>query len=546
MIKLILEILFCSVTLSIIAQEKPNIILIMADDLGYGDVGFNGNTIIKTPHMDAMANSHLKLTHFYAGAPVCSPTRGTCLTGRHAYRYGIFAANEGHLPAQEVTIAKLLKQNGYITGHFGKWHIGTLDPNFSSKGDARDPEANFAPPWQRDYDESFVTESSVSTWDPLSTSVPYYDNGVITTDNLEGDDSRVMMDRVVPFIENAVSNKKPFLSVIWFHAPHEPFVAGPDYKAMYPGYTEDEKNYYGCITAMDDQIGRLQAKLEELNIDDNTIIFFCSDNGPEGKELDDGTLTKPGVTGGLRGRKRSVYRGGTGVPAFIIWPGKTDTPSVSEYTCSTLDYLPTIIDALGISMPDERPLDGISLLPMLDALETERPQALPFMHKSKAYWIDGDLKFITKNNWDVNEVYNLKDDPFETTNIKSQHSNKVAEVQKQIEDWNISCYISHSGGDYDTPFTPVALWEGIPQATAIWSPKNINCTIYPNPATDYISLQSLSHVMEVKIFNAQGQLVSTIKDPKHRISVVNLKTGHYILKATTKKNEVAVNSFLLK
>lgn len=444
---------------SAFAQDKPNIILIMADDMGYGDVGFNGNTIIKTPHMDALAESGLKLTNFYSGGPVCSPTRGTCLTGRHYHRYGIFSANIGHLPKQEVTIQGLLKENGYKTGHFGKWHIGTLDSNYSTKGDSRKPAENFAPPWERDYDVSFVTESSVSTWDPLSTSVPYYFNGEITTENLSGDDSRVIMDRVVPFIESAVNEEKPFLSVIWFHTPHEPVVAGPEYKAMYSSYSEGKQHYYGCITAMDDQIGRLYNKLQDLNIDDNTIIFFCSDNGPEGKEESD---DRPGSTGGLRGRKRSLYCGGTGVPAFIVWPGKTDTPSTSNYVSGTLDYLPTILDALDIEMPDNRPIDGISLLPMLNGTETERPRPLPFMtNRGKAAWIDGDLKFITNNKGIVSEVYNLRTDRYETTNLRSQYPEKIEKINKHIHAWNFSCKKSHAGGDYEGDYTPVDTWDGL-------------------------------------------------------------------------------------
>ena len=164
----ILQVLILFLGMSIMActQQKPNIILIMADDLGYGDVGFNGNTIIKTPHLDKMSASGLTFTNFYSGGPVCSPTRGTCLTGRHYFRYGIFSANIGHLPKEEITLARLLKKEGYTTGHFGKWHLGTLNPEFSPKGEKRKPKENFAPPWQRDYDESFVTESAVSTWNP--------------------------------------------------------------------------------------------------------------------------------------------------------------------------------------------------------------------------------------------------------------------------------------------------------------------------------------------------------------------------------------------
>jgi len=443
------------------AQNKPNVILIMADDLGYGDVGFNGNTIIKTPHMDTMANEGLTFTNFYAGGPVCSPTRGTVLTGRHYSRYGIFSANIGHLPKEEITLQQLLKENGYTTGHFGKWHLGTLDKEISAKGAKRKPKLNFAPPWEHNFDESFVTESAVATWNPTIgeryVNNPYYHNGVVATENLSGDDSQVIMDRVVPFIENAVANEQSFLSIIWFHTPHEPVKAGPEYKKMYSEYSEGKQNYYGAVTAMDDQIGRLQATLEKLNIDDNTIIWFCSDNGPEGKIESD---KRPGNTGGLRGRKRSLYSGGVGVPAFVKWPKKVKPNTTTNFISGTLDYLPTLIDALGFNMPDNRPIDGVSLLLMLEGKETSRKRPLPFMHKGKAAWIQGDLKYVSKGG-SVVEVYNLRTDRFEQNNVIAQYPEKVEEINQHIMEWNLSCKKSHSGADYETDFKPVDKWKGI-------------------------------------------------------------------------------------
>ena len=242
-------------------QGRPNIILMMADDLGYGDTGFNGNKIIRTPHLDRMAQDGVKLTHFYAGNSVCSPTRGTCLTGRHHHRYGIWTANVGHLPKQEITLARMLKQQGYATGHFGKWHLGTLSKTISSKGERRKPAENFAPPWERDYDRSFVTESAVTTWNPgvgkRARNNPFYDDGVAVDPNdtsLQGGAARVVVDRAVPFMEQAVKEGKPFLSVVWFHAPHEDIEAGPDYLEMYEGQG-DAAHYYGCITELDEQVG---------------------------------------------------------------------------------------------------------------------------------------------------------------------------------------------------------------------------------------------------------------------------------------------------
>lgn len=443
------------------AKPKPNIILIMADDLGYGDVGFNGNQIIKTPHMDAMAETGVKFTSFFSGGPVCSPTRGTCLTGRHYHRYGIYTANIGHLPKQEITLAQVLKEKGYTTGHFGKWHLGTLDPKISAKGKKRKPAANFAPPWERDYDESFVTESAVATWNPTThtryINNPYYHNGKVTTENLDGDDSRIVMDRVVPFIENAIEENRPFFSVVWFHAPHDPALAGPDDRKLYAQYSDGEQNYYGCITAMDRQIGRLKDRLKELGVADNTMIWFCSDNGPEGKKINQ---KRPGSTGGLRGRKRSLYSGGVGVPAFLVWPNKLKAGKTSNCVTSTLDYLPTIIDALDIRMPDKRPIDGLSLLPILNGSEDKRTKPLPFMYRGKASWIDGDLKFMTKKD-KVTEVYNLREDRAETTNLINEYPEKVAEINEYILKWNLSCRRSHAGDDYHDEFTPVDKWKGI-------------------------------------------------------------------------------------
>ena len=445
----------------VLAQERPNIILIMADDLGYGDVGFNGHKIIKTPSMDKMAASGMKFTNFYAGGPVCSPTRGTVLTGRHYFRYGIFSANIGHMPKQEIVLPEILKEQGYTTGHFGKWHLGTLHKEKSPKGPRRKPLENYSPPSFHSYDESFVTESAVATWNPSVgrryKDNPYYYNGIEETENLEGDDARVIMDRVLPFIENAADKKQPFLAVIWFHTPHKPVVAGSEYKKMYSEYSEGQQNYFGAVTAMDEQIGKLQETIEKIEIDDNTIIWFCSDNGPEGIVESSKNV---GSTGGLRGRKRSLYSGGVGVPSYVVWPGKVKAGSTSNYISGTLDYVPTIMDILNIKMPDDRPIDGTSLLPMIEGKETSRVKPLPFMHRGKAVWIQGDLKFMTHGK-KVAEVYNLRTDRFEENNLMSQYKEKAAEMNKFIMDWNLSCKDSHAGKDYNLDFKPVGKWSGI-------------------------------------------------------------------------------------
>ena len=240
---LLLAIGVCTDALPAEDVSPPNVILVMADDLGWGDVGFNGNEIIETPHLDEMAAAGIQLNRFYAAAPVCSPTRGSCLTGRHPYRYGIFSANTGHMLPPEQTLAELLRDHGYATGHFGKWHLGTLTTTEqdANRGGPRGRQ-HFALPSEHGFDVFFSTESKVPTWDPMVRprgitgrtwwdpatdpdqhtpyGTAYWSNAGRVTDNLSGDDSRIVMDRAIPFLHEAVSNKTPFFSVIWFHAPH--------------------------------------------------------------------------------------------------------------------------------------------------------------------------------------------------------------------------------------------------------------------------------------------------------------------------------------
>ena len=461
-------------------MSTPNIILMMCDDLGYGDVGFNGNEIIKTPNLDRLANNGIRFTRFYAGGPVCSPTRGTCLTGRHYFRYGVTHANRGHLPTQEITLARMSKSFGYATGHFGKWHLGTLDPNYSGKPN-RNPARNYAPPWERDYDASFATEYAVPTWDPTVDinqrtgerldqpwASPYYENGKLATENLEGCDSRVLMDRAIPFIEQAVENGEQFLTTIWFHAPHSPVVAGPEYRAMYSEYSEDEQHYYGCITAIDDQVGRLYHALEAWGVANNTMIWFCSDNGPEGRTGRDGRHR--GSTGGLRGRKRSLFDGGVGVPALLHWPGHAEPGRTVEMPCSTLDYFPTIAEVMGYEMPDNRPIDGISLLPVIEGNMTERPTPIPYRFNSgknsmfgapTISMIDNRYKCLTNLSSDGSEdlCFDMIEDRAETTNLANEQRERMGQTRETLRQWLRSCEVSHNGGDY--AYEPVAPFEEV-------------------------------------------------------------------------------------
>ena len=314
-------------------QERPNVILVMADDLGWGDLGCQGHPDLKTPHLDALANDGVRFTRFHAAAPVCSPTRASCLTGRHPYRADIRGANSGHLGEHEATLQGVLGEAGYRTGHFGKWHLGTLTKTLreSNRGGPRGLK-HFAPPWLRGFEVCFSTEAKVPTFDPMKhpkTGAPYgthYWNhhGEVVRDNVDGDDSRVIMDRVLPFVRTATSEKQPFFAVVWFHAPHLPIVASPEDRKPYASFDETTQHYYGCITALDREVGRLRNVLTEVGVADNTIVWFCSDNGPEGK-----AGKAPGSAGPLRGRKRSLLEGGLAGPAIAWLPGVLERGAAS-------------------------------------------------------------------------------------------------------------------------------------------------------------------------------------------------------------------------
>ena len=354
----------------------------MCDDLGWGDVGFNGNKIIRTPHLDAMAKAGLKFNRFYAAAPVCSPTRGSCITGRHPYRYGIPFANSGHMKPEELTLAELLKKQGYTTGHFGKWHVGTLTKTVkdANRGGPRGMK-HFSPPQANGFDVCFSTESKVPTWDPLlrpkgNNSSKWWDavsaageakpygtaywneRGESVTGNTRGDDSRVIMDRAIPFIRDAAGRSQPFFGIVWFHAPHLPVVAGPRHTAMYAGHAKYAQHYYGCITALDEQVGRLRAELRTLGIDKETVLFFCSDNGAANRY--DGLFDSSGP---LRGAKRAMYEGGLRTPMIARWPGRIPVNTASDAIWSFADFLPTVAALARAKAP--KGLDGISVLPEL-------------------------------------------------------------------------------------------------------------------------------------------------------------------------------------
>jgi len=438
------------------SADTPNVILCMADDMGWGDAGYNGHPIIKTPALDEMARSAVRFDRFYAGAPVCSPTRGSCITGRHPYRYGIFFANVGSLPKEEVTLAEVLGGLGYATGHFGKWHLGSLTRTVreSNRGGPKGVE-HYSPPWEHGFDTCFSTEAKVPTYDPMKrpgSDKPYgthYWSGPeqMVTDNLEGDDSRIIMDRAVPFIRQAVGEKKPFFAVIWFHAPHLPVLAGPKHRKLYAEQPEGAQHYLGCISALDDQVARLRKELRTLGVAENTMLWFCSDNGPEGPKR---TPTN-GSAGPLRGRKRSLYEGGIRVPGLLEWPGRFKRPTTIAAPCGTEDYFPTVVAALGYELKAGQkvlPKDGVNILPILEGKRTSRPNPMGRQSSGQLALIDNQYKLIRPKPDKPWELYDLLADTAEAKDLAADKPKVVAKMAKTALAWQESCARSLTGADY--------------------------------------------------------------------------------------------------
>jgi len=446
---------------------RPNVILCMTDDQGWGDTGYNGHPHLKTPNLDKMASQGVRFDRFYSAAPVCSPTRGSCVTGRHPSRYGINFAMDGHMKPQELTLYEALQAEGYATGHFGKWHIGTLTPERGAQNRwgvwSKKPKEHYSPPWVNGVETCFVTESKVPTWDPMKmpehwkkknapADQPFGNDyftgpGKIAKENLQGDDSRVIMDRAIPFIKQATAAKKPFLAVVWFHTPHSPVLAGPKHLAMYKDRPEHEAHYYGCVTAMDEQVGRLRKTLEDLNVADDTIMFFCSDNGPARQ----GKKRHVGSPGALRGYKLSLFEGGIRVPGLMTWPRRIKRAKIVKSPASTSDYVPTVYDALGIKPKGQpAPMDGVSLLPVVCGNETKRPRPIAFALHGKSALVDNRYKIYSSNKGKIYALYDLADDPGEKNDIAAKHPEIVASMKKTLETWRASCKASNAGEDYKT------------------------------------------------------------------------------------------------
>lgn len=422
--------------------SKPNVVLVMADDMGWGQTGYYKHPVLKTPHLDAMAANGVRFDRFYAGASNCSPTRATVMTGRTNDRTGVQTHGYAMRP-QERTIAQVMSRNGYSTGHFGKWHLnGMRGPGVPIlKDDIRSPGRFGFDQW--------VSVTNFFDRDPLMSR-----NGVF--EQFAGDSSEIAVAEALKFITNSVNNKKPFFTVVWYGTPHSPFIAGPDDEAIFSDLKKDSANHYGELVAMDRSIGHLRSKLRDLKVADNTLFWFCSDNGGLPK-------ITPETVRGLRGFKNSLYEGGLRVPSVIEWPKGIRPGQVVTVPACTVDILPTVMEATGAKdtrLP--KVLDGISLVSAFQGQYTKRSQPIGFRHTNRHAWIDHDWKLVQPNPNGKWELYHLSDDQTEKQNLITEQPDIAKKMQRQFEAWNATVDQSVAGKDYPggkvVPADPEPVW----------------------------------------------------------------------------------------
>ncbi len=411
------------------APRPPNLLIFLADDLGYGDLGCYGHPVIQTPHLDAFARQAVRLTQAYSASAVCSPSRSALLTGRTPYRNGVFTwipeGREIHLRTSEVALPKLLQARGYATCHVGKWH---LNSHFNQPSQ---PQPN-----DHGYDWWFATQNN---------SAPSHENPVNFVRNgkpagpLRGYSAPLVAAEAVAWLKQHRDPARPFLLSVWTHEPHYPIKSDPAFKALYPNLTDDvQREHHANVTQMDHAFGIVLRALDELNLTGDTLVIFTSDNGPEG----DGIRTPGrGSTGGLRSRKRSVYEGGIGVPFLVRWPGHTRAGTTSDVPVIGSDIFVTAVKAAGARLPTDRLLDGGDFLPALAGRPVERARPLYWRcaiapEPLKTAMRVGDWKILADEALTTFELYNLGRDPRETTELSAREPAKLAEMKAALRKLN--------------------------------------------------------------------------------------------------------------
>jgi len=478
---------------------RPNIIYIISDDQGWGDGGYNGHPTLKTPELDAMAAESLRCDRFYAAASVCSPTRATVLTGRSNWRMNITSPlnpGEAAIPHSNKTLAEYLQPLGYYTAHVGKWHVGGFD--------AATAGSYYRPPWDAGFDHCHSTYNVVNTGDPYNNLLSQYDAAVAANDTnaiaeaeatlksdmywiypppegktpaangaynisfeeartntllRSGNDAATTGQKTIDFIREAKQQGKPFFIYCCFHSVHTPLSVIPDYVDMYSGIDSDYLKYFTSMTAMDDQIGRIRDELRAQGIADNTIVVFSSDNGPNKKSAPKVYVpseqggrfyyTRVGSPGGYRGYKRDEHEGGLRVPGIIEWPSVITAPRITKYPVVTYDFVPAILELLGIEPELPMDGDGEKLLKLMRNQIAENPDGslvnptderkpMGFKDSKDDTWMTHTHKLVRTDWTDTPggaftwELYDMINDEFEETDLSATNPELL---NSMIADW---------------------------------------------------------------------------------------------------------------
>lgn len=433
------------------SKQRPNIVLMLIDDLGYGDLACYGNTFHETPNIDALCRGCLKFTNAYAAAPVCSPSRAGILTGQHPARLhltqwipGVVYPHEKlleptvptHLSAGTPTIASELKRLGYVTGSIGKWHLGG----------------------EGFYPENFGFDVNVAGDDHGHPAPPHGYFGPFQYHNLQGGSEQdnlteVLTSKVEDFISGAVGQKAPFFLYLAEYAVHLPLGARPEEIAKYEhknGNTnrdaEPDPVYAAMVESVDKALGSLRAKLDSLGVADNTIIFLTSDNGGVG--FQGRNLHRVGNNGSLHGGKGYTYEGGIREPLIVHWPGVTEPGTVCDVPVFGCDFMPTFLSLAGYDLPNDRPCDGLNISPLLrgstslvrDTLYWHYPHYSDQGGTPSGAIRVGDWKLIEFFEDGHLELYNLKLDVGEQYDFSRSYADKAMEMQEKLRTWRQSLH----------------------------------------------------------------------------------------------------------
>lgn len=411
------------------ASGQPNIVVLIADDMGWRDTGYNGHPFNKTPVLDEIASRGMRFDYFYTAGQMCCPGRYAILTGRAPMRGGINRLEE--VWPNEITLARALKQAGYKSGYFGKWHLG------------RGPTG----PIGMGYDEAIWIMNHFD----LDPEFEINDSGQKL--QKKGDGSLAVAELASEYIEKQVKLQKPFFVTIGFGSPHDPYQAAPEFRALY----KNEKmnpDFAGEISGLDAATGNLRKTLRRLGIAENTLVWFVSDNG--GVRL---SSKDPAGKGKRNVAARTI--------ALLEWPGRIQSPLRVTVPCGQVDIYPTVLDVVGLKIPNQPVLDGISLLPLLEGKMTTRPQPLGFMlfeygsgkfprldfvKDSQGTWIDGNYELTVEpagyKGKDPVKLFHIYQDPEQKRNLAPQLPQVLSKMRAALEEWQRSVRKSYDEQGY--------------------------------------------------------------------------------------------------